>query len=163
MTANTNNICIISGALLVQQAKCALSMEKAVSELKDKLAHHQQEVSSSGQLSDVLTYYVIYVETNWRLVSEVAIGLTLLYVNYCITEHLTSVSSTLIINALEFSRVVCIFLIAVFLFFVTVANFFDLRRVSIVMSIKTRHMTFFVAQTVARKVFSCTIQNTTMA
>jgi len=33
-----------SGALLVQQAKCALSMEKALSDVKDKLAHHQQEV-----------------------------------------------------------------------------------------------------------------------
>ena len=31
------------GALLVQQAKCALSMEKALSDVKDKLAHHQQE------------------------------------------------------------------------------------------------------------------------
>jgi hypothetical protein len=43
---NVTAICIIAGALLVQQAKCALSMEKAVAELKDKLAHHQQEVSS---------------------------------------------------------------------------------------------------------------------
>ena len=38
---------MVVGALLVQQAKCALSMEKAVADLKDKLAHHQQEVSNS--------------------------------------------------------------------------------------------------------------------
>lgn len=34
------------GALLVQQAKCALSMEKALADVKDKLAHHQQEACS---------------------------------------------------------------------------------------------------------------------
>jgi len=37
-------VCVCDiGALLVQQAKCALSMEKALSDVKDKLAHHQQE------------------------------------------------------------------------------------------------------------------------
>jgi len=35
------------GSLLVEQAKCALSMEKALVELKAKLYHHQQEVSNS--------------------------------------------------------------------------------------------------------------------
>jgi len=35
------------GALLVEQAKCALSMEKALSDVKDKLAHHQQEACAS--------------------------------------------------------------------------------------------------------------------
>ena len=35
-----------TGALLVQQAKCALSMEKALADVKDKLAHHQQEACS---------------------------------------------------------------------------------------------------------------------
>jgi len=34
------------GALLMQQAKCALSMEKALADVKDKLAHHQQEACS---------------------------------------------------------------------------------------------------------------------
>jgi len=45
-------VCLLCGlgALLVEQAKCALSMEKALSEVKDKLAHHQQEVLYIGLL-----------------------------------------------------------------------------------------------------------------
>jgi len=36
------------GALLVQQAKCALSMEKALADVKNKLGHHQQEACTLG-------------------------------------------------------------------------------------------------------------------
>jgi len=45
-----STVLIYLGALLVQQAKCALSMEKAVADLKDKLAHHQQEVSTVARI-----------------------------------------------------------------------------------------------------------------
>ena len=45
--ANTVHVHVCyTGALLVQQAKCALSMEKALADVKDKLAHHQQEACS---------------------------------------------------------------------------------------------------------------------
>jgi len=66
-----STVLIYLGALLVQQAKCALSMEKAVADLKDKLAHHQQEVSTvariliniviaSKQLLKLLTLWFLY-------------------------------------------------------------------------------------------------------
>lgn len=51
-----------SGALLVQQAKCSLSMEKAVAELKDKLTHHQQEVNSLVLSLNNWVYIAIHVK-----------------------------------------------------------------------------------------------------
>jgi len=47
------------GALLVQQAKCALSMEKALSGVKDKLAHHQQEACTLSFCCNVVLVHLL--------------------------------------------------------------------------------------------------------
>ena len=53
----------------MQQSKCALSMEKALNELKEKLTHHQQEVCNFDPIVSK-KYFTIKIRCMARWIEE---------------------------------------------------------------------------------------------